>query len=234
MRIFRLANLFEHKYKIATTVPTSVISAEIRDGIAAIYKKFMDEYNGSIAQLKKVYDLPYLEEIQTVFSALVSQIDTLSIPEIVKLGNGVMDFIEKSRVMLNDVIKTNVDDPAFTAAFMRKRLASTVDKSLEAIQFLLKRQLSKIQDNLSEVKLEKPPEHQKRRRMTQTPTQLQSLVLEYGDQYGVNGMEDWGKIVHKDYELAYDLMTAFLGHRRGHKKVKAELADRVKELLGRK
>lgn len=247
-KLVRLAEMLLLKYNL--TAEDNLLS-EVKNEISKIYQKFMLEYFGSqVAQLKEVYKLPYLDEIQTVFSLLVSKIDSLDVVQIINTGNQIITFIDNARKELNNFIKTNKEDPSFTAFHMRKKIAATVEKSLEAIQFLLRRQLQKISSDV--------PIQTDRRRMEQTAKQQEVFILTYGDLYGIkDGLEDWGKLRHQDPELANELMTAFLGLRRAHRdyqssseydaknprnlvkeklfllsKVKPDLLNKVKEFFG--
>jgi len=196
----------------------------IKDNFAKMYQKFMLEYNGNLSQLKQVYNFPHLENLHTVFAKLIANIDKISIVELNSIGIELIEKIEDIRSKLNDFIKLNKDDPAFVASFMRKRVASTVDKALESLEKDIVRQLDYIYAGTHDVKLPSitheyggirtlpSGEHlTKRRRMTQTPQEIEMLVLRFGEFYGVSGMETWGKISNKDHDLAESLITAFLG-----------------------
>ncbi len=261
MNIGKLSRIFSIKYA-ADLVPvgTNVSEKEllVKNNIAELYRKFMPEFDGVVSQIKAAYDLPFLEEIHTIFSLFIRDIDSLNLEDLSIRTVEFIKFLNKARVLLNDFIKTNKDDPAFVAFFMRKRLASTVEKALTELGASLLKQMSHLK---SPVNLGVPSAThmlKDRRRMEQTTKQIEIFVLSFGDLYGVSNLENWGMIKNHDPELAFELMTAFLGLNRASKayqksddynpkdkrnaqkeklflssKVKPDLRARVLKFLGR-
>jgi hypothetical protein len=234
MSVSRLARFLTLKYAaelINPDAPAGELIETIKNNLADIYRKFMPEYSGLISQINQSYKLPFLDSLEDIFSAFIANLDNLDIIQVNQLSLELIKNVEHVRVKLNDFIKTNKNDPAFTAFFMRKRLASTVDKVLEGLEKDLIRQLDYINATNKSVHLptaeftehgrgRRMPdgsETTKRRRMEQTPQQTEMLVLRFGDLYGVRDMSDWGKLKHGDADLAEELMTAFLGLNRASK-----------------
>lgn len=229
-KLIRLAEILSLKYNL-TAMDDRELSF-IKNEIVQLYKKFILQYSGSkLAQLKKVYGFPYLDSIQSDFHDFVNSIFSLSAEETYDIGMEILHLINSVREQLNNFILTNKEDPAYVAFHMRKKVASTVDKNLEGFQFQLKRQLNRIILKDQKSIIDVIPSD--RRRMEQTPQQQQIFVLTYGDLYGIEGgMEDWSKIKYQDPDLARDLMTAFLGLRRGSNKINPDLFNRVKKFFG--
>lgn len=238
-------------------------NAVVRNNIAELYRKFMPDYSGAVSQIKEVYDLPYLEGIHTAFARLVGEIDSLSAVDLKKKCIEAIQKIQDARGKLADFVKLNKDDPAFVAWHARKKLVSTVEKTLTELGSTLIKQMGKLELSPDAPLMEATPTAtqmlKSRKRMEQTPEQTKMLVFKFGDLYGVEDMLDYGQIKNKDPELGYELMTAFLGLNRASRsftkqeyydprdprhrkkeleflksKVKPDLKERILKLLGRK
>lgn len=234
MSVIKLAKKIVFKYSADLFLPEAASDekiALIKNNLASLYKKFMPEYDGALAQIKQAYDLPKLEELHTTFAKFVSNIDNLDLLQINEKITEIISQIEEARIFLDNFIKNNKSNPAFIAFWARKRLASTVEKILEGLEKDLIRQLQYMRAT-TDVKL---PfiEVTKRRRMEQTSDHIQKLILSFGDEFGVNSMQEWSQIVNKDHDLAYDLMTGFLALNRGKKPADRDLNQRVKDFFGR-
>ena len=234
MSVIKLAKKIVFKYSADLFLPEASSDEKItliKNNLASLYKKFMPEYDGALAQLKKAYDLPKLEKLHTTFAKFVSSIDNLDLLQINEKITEIISQIEDSRIFLDNFIKSDNSNPLFTAPWARKQLASTVERILIGLEKDLIRQLQYMRAT-TDVKL---PfiEVTKRRRMTQTIDHTQKLVLLFGEEFGVNSMQEWSQIVNKDYDLAYDLMTGFLALNRGKKPADRNLNQRVKDFFGR-
>lgn len=266
MSLNKLSRILSVKYAAELLSPDmsgGEKDAVVRGNIAELYRKFMPEYSGVVSQIKEVYDLPYLEGIHTSFARLVGDLDSLNSVDLKKRCIEAVQKIQDARSKLADFVKLNKDDPAFTAWHARKKLASTVDKILTELASALIKQMSKIELTPNTPVMETTPTAaqmlKSRKRMEQTPEQTKMLVFKFGDLYGVEDMLDYGKIKNKDAELAFELMTAFLGLNRASRsftkqeyydpkdpkhrkkeleflksKVKLDLKERILKLLGRK
>lgn len=273
MSLHKFSRLLYVKYAVdINNSNISISEKEVRDDIAGLYRKFMPEFDKAIFEIKQsislvneVYNLTSLDEsfgkIKTAFSFMVENIDTIKTKDLVFRIMEIVDLIQNGRENLINAVKTNKDNPAFTGFSERKRLSSTIDKVLTEFSYSLLKCLKKLNGfDWLKSSLPSPTEALKsRKRMTQTPEQIKMLVFKFGDLYGVEDMLDYGQIVHKDSELAYELMTAFLGLNRAsrqftkqeyfdpkdnkHKKkeleflrskVKLDLKEKILKLLGKK
>jgi len=266
MSLGKFSRFLSVKYAAELFSPDMTMSekdATVRNNIAELYRRFMPDYSGLVSQIKEVYDLPFLEGIHTVFARLVADLDSLDNIQAKKRCIEVVQKIQDARGKLADFVKLNKEDPAFTAWHARKKLASTVDKMLTELASDLIKQMSKLTVDPEEAAVAPVPTAtqmlKSRKRMEQTPEQTKMLVFKFGDLYGVEDMLDYGKIKNKDPELAFELMTAFLGLNRASRsftkqeyydpkdpkhrkkeleflksKVKLDLKERILKLLGRK
>lgn len=222
MSIGKFSRLLSVKYAAQLLSPHMTGTekdAVLRNNIAELYRRFMPDYNGIVSQIKEVYDLPFLEAVHTVFARLVADLDSLDNATLKARCIEVVQKIQEARTKLADFVKLNKDDPAFVAFFMRKRLASTLEKTFTELSSDLIKNMGRIEmkpssDISEEAKATVPSATEmlkSRKRMTQTPAQIENFVLRFGDLYGVEDMLDWGKIQNRDHDLAFELMTAFLG-----------------------
>lgn len=188
----------------------------------------------------------YLDKLAKIYSEFISKIDDKDIVEINKDLINIVKFVESIRVKIKDEIITN----RYGMNFERKRLGGTSEKVLKRFEDSLLRQLQYIDAgkididfptiehvNFDKFRLPDGSETSKRMPMAQTPQKLERLVLQYGKLYGLDGMPDYGKIVHSDTLLAKELISAFMGldllkdKRDAVNHVKSDLKNKVKEVL---
>ncbi len=230
MKILKLANFLDNKYTLYKK------AEDIRDNLAKRYKDFMSEVegNGDIYQLvmiAKSYSIKappgtdldisnFIKKFANDYTNFIAKIDQLDNIEIAVKIQLFINHINKIREEISDEITTTKT----MMSFERKRFKSTVEKIFVGFQKFLKDQLKYIfetglinKDDLAKlVKVETKSkegleEVHKRVPMQQTPNKLARLILQYGPLYGVNEREDYEKVVHKDYELAKELVSAFMG-----------------------
>jgi len=213
-----------------------------RNNLISLYEKFIAELDGEIAKIQGAFNLPLIDKIHGMFAELIGSLKKKNRIHIHSELADTIKAINKVRSSLNDFVKTNVDDPLFTAFHMRKKVASTVERVLVNFQ----KQLRDMQVDIASTtkKNLKPTEVDKRRPMAQTIEKGERLRKQYGDYFGVHSREAMGKLWEKDSELAKELVSAFMGldlltdksESNIRKQVfmdnkKVELIKRIKEVL---
>lgn len=235
----------------------------IKDNVASLYKNFMsskDDGNGrvhSLIMMGKAFALKapkddknklniekYINKIDLKFTEIVSTLEELNIMQLNKELISLVKLIEEVRIKVRDEIMLS----SYGMFHERKKLAGTAEAVLHGFEQSLLRQLTYIDKGKTEAvdfptinhfrfDQKELPDGQitsKRMPMTQTATKLQKLVMQFGPRYGIDTMEQWSKINHKDNLLAKELVSSFLGMLRGNGSVKYDLLTRVSDILNPK
>lgn len=245
------------------TMSTEDLTNLIKDNVASLYKNFMsskDDGNGrihSLLMMGKAFALKapadvkdklniekYIKKIDLKFTDIVSRLEELNIIELNKELIDTVKLIEEVRIKVRDEIMLS----HYGMFHERKKLAGTAEAVLHGFEQSLLRQLTYI-DKSKSIKIDFPtinhykfdqkelPDGQitsKRMPMAQTVQKLEKLVMQFGPRYGINSMEDWGKINHSDNALAKELVSSFLGMLKGTGSTKLNLVSRVSEILNPK
>jgi len=165
----------------------------------------------------------YMEKAIEYVDQLRKESAGLNIVQIYHKLIDIIGYINAARPIVFDAISTSKEDPALSVRIVRQELASKVEGIFvngiqEPLNRLAKSIRKKIKDHpeiLEGIKKEDRPRQlpgiKPRTVRKHTQFRAATLVNKFGDKYGINSLDDWGKLPDS---LKDELITVFEGYDR--------------------